>query len=1230
MKYNNRIKAVTISVLTSALLVGCSGGGSDSTTSTALNGIAIDPELQGATVFLDENKNSIFDSGELNTLTDNDGNYSLIIPSDKIGLPLVVTGGFDKTTKKAFTGTLSAVSEVGVNSKNITPLTTLVEKYQKQNSTKSLAIVRSELAIKLGIITNDFAKNTVEVGNEELLKLSLRIHKASQNISSSNGKNIDEVYDTLAKQLETENINTAITSTIDKEITSDLDTAKVKSLDTNLQNLPSGLNADQIALSTDSIESTIENKTNEADVNAIDIKGADSGILIDDDNKVQTEKTKQTFDSLGLSGLSDATKTKIIEDENFDLNGDNIDDIRKKLDNNEFKSLDNNDTQEIKTEQFFQENGINDSSILSDDQKDTLKTNFGNSDFDFENNDNDDFRSQLGSGKFSNGDDDLTTRLQGQINQSDYQDKINDKDAVSLADGKSIVGSIIKGPIDGALMTLKDSIGKVISSTISTQGIFVFPEQTLTSNSYTIESSGGSYEDEATGTLVEMSATQGLKTYVSKDQLASILMNKEYIAITPETTIYTGLIASGMDMNASATLIYNAMIRDSSPLAMLAGDKFLQTGDFTTAFPKDSSESFARNRAISFSYMVRDLGLDANRVFEVLGLVIDDYMDGSADGILVDSMDVNVTQEFALARTKLFQNTTNKLRDGDLSDAQKVQLQQMGFDIDTFGDQTATSDSNLTAIVDKYLTSSTLPTLNRLPVIQDEDGNTTDTKQTYTLVANTDVNVTVETPEESWITPMWRYNNNPLPVVIRTDRGTEMTLILDNKLASDSTIHWHGFKIPAIMDGGPDVPVASNTIKDYTFTMDQPAASLWFHPHPDMETGKQVYMGLAGVYLLEDDITKGLETANELPSGDKDTILLVQDRRFTTEVNGIKNLAYKNMDMDMDGMLGDTVLVNGSVVPKQEVSNTLHRYRLYNVSNARTYDFALSDGSDFKVIGTDGGLLNEPVSVNHIRLGAAERIEIVIDFSKYSIGDKVMLVSKPFNGGSMGMMNMDMSGMDSTDSMSSMDGMDSTDSMVSMGMNISDMSGMNGNSDNNMTGMLNNGEGLAIMRFDIISNETETTTLYTELPVQAEVRTRTDASSATNAGNERTFVMSMSMGGDMSFVINGKEFDMDRVDEFVPENAVEIWKITNMSPMAHPFHAHAIQYQILTRNGIEASGVDLGWKDTFLVQPGETVRVIGDFSSAIGDYMYHCHILEHEDAGMMGYFRVGDTGNLDN
>ena len=822
-------------------------------------------------------------------------------------------------------------------------------------------------------------------------------------------------------------------------------------------------------------------------------------------------------------------------------------------------------------------------------------------------------------------------------------------------------GSIIKGPIDGATITLKDADGKSLSTSTSSKGKFSFLELTLTSEYYTLESNNGSYEDEATKKMVSIPANQGLKTLLSKAELSQMISDKTMIAITPETTLYANTVKNLMKnkalalseaMSSAKMLIHNALIKQSSPMPNLDGDVFLQKGDFTTAIPANVSESFARNRAVSFSYMVRNLGQTPDSVFNILDLLSADYADGKADGITLNRNDVNISESFALARTQLFQETTSKLQRGELTDAQKEELKLMGFDTGKFANSLSDAQNKLDAEVATYLASTTLPSLHILPTMTDEDGNMTDAKATYTLTANTDVNVTIQTPDGSWNTPMWRYNNNPLPLVIRTQRGNEMTLNFNNKLDANSTIHWHGFKIPADMDGGPDTPVKAGESKAYTFTMNQPAAPLWFHPHPDMQTGKQVYMGLAGVFLLEDNITKSLEKAHKLPSGDKDTVLLVQDRRFdatTTSSSAVRNLAYKTMAIDSDGMLGDTILVNGSVMPKQEVSNTLHRYRLYNVSNARNYTFALSDGSKFKIIGTDGGLLATPTEVTEIILGAAQRVEIIIDFSKYNQGDKVMLVSKPFNGDMMGMMG-DMNSSNSMTNSNGMGNMNNGNNSNSM-TNSNGMGNMNnGNNSNSMSasstdGILANGTGLSIMRFDITSEETETNTLYTALPQGAEIYTRYTPADATNSV-EREFVMSMgnmsgmnsmnntTMGNtqsmnSMSFVINGKIFDPKRVDEFITAGATEIWNIKNISPMAHPFHAHAIQYQILSRNGVLASGVDLGWKDTFLVQPGETVKIMAKFEAINrGDYMYHCHILEHEDAGMMGYFRVGDTGQL--
>ncbi len=818
---------------------------------------------------------------------------------------------------------------------------------------------------------------------------------------------------------------------------------------------------------------------------------------------------------------------------------------------------------------------------------------------------------------------------------------------------QTLSGSIIKGPIDNATIMLKDASGKTLATSTSKDGKFELKAIELNSDFYTLESQNGSYEDEATKKMVTLTSTMGLKTLLTKAELQDMLDSKKPIALTPETTIFTTLVKKYVledtnltsAMSKAQTLISNTMIKNSSPMPGLSGDKFLREGDFTTALPKDQTEAFARNRAVSFSYMVRDLGLEPDMAFMLMDEISNDLEDGVADGIMVDNREINTSQEFSLSRTKLFQDTTTRMQNGQMSQSEKDEFRKMGFDVDRFDGSMMNQENNLSAEVKLYLNSTTLPSLNILPTIEDEDGNPNDNKATYTFTANKDVNVTIQTPNGSWITPMWRYNNSPLPLVVRTTRGNQMTLNLNNQLDDDSTIHWHGFKVPADMDGGPDLPVAPNTDKAYTFTMDQPAASLWFHPHPDMQTGKQVYMGLAGVYLLEDNITKTLEAQNRLPSGDKDVVLLVQDRRFADETNGVRELLYKNRPMDSNGMLGDDILVNGSIVPKHQVSNTQYRYRLYNVSNARNYDFALSDGSKFTVIGTDGGLLDKPVEVDHILLGPAQRVEIIIDFSKYQIGNKVMFVSKPFNGDMIGMMS-NSSNMGTNSMMSRM--MHGNQDMGSMmnenpnNQNMNDsmgnnqgMGNMNGNQNMSNQTMTNNGASFSILRFDITTDEVDPITLYTELPIDAQIKTRYTLADTTNS-KERQFVMSMGnmMGQSgnmpqMNFVINGKTFDPKRVDEFIEAGAIEVWSIKNLSPMAHPFHAHAIQYQILDRDGVPASGVDLGWKDTFLVQPGETVRVIGKFEEINkGDYMYHCHILEHEDAGMMGYFRVGDSGVL--
>ncbi|MCF6236337.1 MAG: multicopper oxidase family protein [Gammaproteobacteria bacterium] len=799
---------------------------------------------------------------------------------------------------------------------------------------------------------------------------------------------------------------------------------------------------------------------------------------------------------------------------------------------------------------------------------------------------------------------------------------------------QTLSGSVFKGPIDNATIRMTDTNGTVLASGGSNAGLFQMEIPDLEGKVVFIESLGGSYTDEASGETVNPNATTGLMTVFTTEELNSIIKGKQHIAMTPETTLLAKMVkqelAKGGEIRdaiqKSSTLIQAKLIDGTTPLPVSSGDEILRTGNLTSTLPANQKEALARNRAISFSYEAQSMNLKPGQIFELIDTRVMDLEDGKLDGqqndrpLQITDRDGRVIElkthdqknSYYQARAKLFNNTMDRFMAGNISDDEKAELENMGMDLAPF-EQMQQQSNDATEETAANLIATNLPDFIHLSVMTDEDGNPDDAFGTYTLNPEPNVQVPVRTPGESWTTPMLRYNGKELPPVIRASRGDKMTLPITNNLDEETTIHWHGFKIPGEEDGGPDFPIAANESRTYSFTINQPAASLWFHPHPHEKTAEQVYFGLAGLFLIDDEISRKLETDKQLPAGDYDIPLLIQDRRFKEDNGGVRELAYKTRNEDEDGNLGDVVLVNGIELPKLAVESRQYRFRIYNTSNARTMDIALSNGAKFHVVGTDGGLLPEPVETDHVLLGAAERAEIVIDFGAYSVDDKVMLVSRKFNGNQMmGMGGNNMGGM--TRMVHNSGGMGSGD------MGSGGMENMDG-----MADMMRNGQRFDIMRFDITTEASDEITLYDRLPETAEIHTRLTEADATE---QRNFVMSMGMGnmngGGMTFLINDKTFDMDRVDELVKEGATEIWAISNTSPMAHPFHAHAIQWQILDRDNTPASGVDLGWKDTVLVQPGETVRFIGRFDPIInkGKYMYHCHILEHEDAGMMGTFEV--------
>jgi FtsP/CotA-like multicopper oxidase with cupredoxin domain len=263
-----------------------------------------------------------------------------------------------------------------------------------------------------------------------------------------------------------------------------------------------------------------------------------------------------------------------------------------------------------------------------------------------------------------------------------------------------------------------------------------------------------------------------------------------------------------------------------------------------------------------------------------------------------------------------------------------------------------------------------------------------------------------------------------------------------------------------------------------------------------------------------------------------------------------------------NGFLGDAVLVNGTPDPYLEVAAGLYRFRILNGSNARIYDLAFSDGRPFHVIGTDGGLLDRPYEVTYTYLAPAERIELLVDFSKDAIGSSVMLHTLAFSGGSG--------------------------------------SGPQ------------QGTEMPVIRFDVTRPGSGSVTI----PATLANLERLDP---TKAVRTRTFQLKIDhTTKPEGHTINDKTFEMMRIDEEVAIGDLEIWTFQNVSFLPHPMHLHGAQFQVLDRNGSTALDPrDLGWKDTVYVRPFDTVRVLVRFGTWPGVLLVHCHNLEHEDHGMM-------------
>ena len=419
------------------------------------------------------------------------------------------------------------------------------------------------------------------------------------------------------------------------------------------------------------------------------------------------------------------------------------------------------------------------------------------------------------------------------------------------------------------------------------------------------------------------------------------------------------------------------------------------------------------------------------------------------------------------------------------------------------------------------------------------------------------------------------YNQSYLGPVFRVSRGTYQTKIT-NQTAEDISVHWHGLKVPGDVDGGPHTPVRPGNSWTRELVIDQEPSTPWYHTHIHRRTATGVHGGLAGGMIISD----GRDDQTGLPSayGVDDLYLVLQDRNFSSNGRMIYDLGMMGR---VHGFSGDTMVVNGQIGTVAAVPKGIVRLRLLNGSNARIYRLQFSDARPMHLIATDNGYLPEPRQLNDLRLSPGERAEVLIDFAD---GNPVALTSlSDPNSGAGGMMGR----------------------FQSVAAN------------------------LVGLQFEVLAFSTDE---QVEPRITA-IPDKLDGSFPDLKGqeiNERSFSLDMGMGGGMmgggmmdgAMAINGRSYDMSRIDFEVKLGTVERW-VVSASTLAHPFHVHGVAFQVVSENGGPPSPENQGWKDTVLINQNAELLIKFEKLAPRGKpFMYHCHVLEHEDQGMMGQFTV--------
>ncbi len=452
-------------------------------------------------------------------------------------------------------------------------------------------------------------------------------------------------------------------------------------------------------------------------------------------------------------------------------------------------------------------------------------------------------------------------------------------------------------------------------------------------------------------------------------------------------------------------------------------------------------------------------------------------------------------------------------------------------------------------------------------------------------LSGTDFNLTVQEGTKELVpgkqTPTYGVNGDFLAPTLIMQGGDSVSIVVQNQLATSTTMHWHGLHVPAKYDGGPHQTIGAGKSWNPRFRMLNSAGTYWYHPHGEGKTEYQVARGIAGMIIVHDKEEQSLDLPRSY--GVDDFPVIIQTKAFD-------ELYQFSIATEMDTLC----LVNGTVNPVLKAPAQVIRLRLLNGSSMRSYYLGLSNNKNVHLIATDGGLIRQSLSLKRLRLSPGERAEILIDLQSMQ-GQQINLRNY---------------------------GSELTDGIYGAAHVGNGMAVIHDYAANKL-----NGADYDLLKLDVVAPSANPVTSIAQQLVSYTSLTESQATvhRSIELAPESMSMEKMVMG---PFVMNGKHFSMDEVNERVHKDAIEVWTLKNSTMIAHPFHIHDVQFEVLDVNGGAVPDFNRGKKDVVLVMPQQSLRFItqfSDFADSTVPYMYHCHMLHHEDDGMMGSFVVTEA-----